>query len=340
MIKVSLRRKGLIGISMALVLCILGVGVHTIRAASAVDTDADVTITAEVDSTSALAMNYTGEITIDLYKIASMDVTGDVKTLEDGFKNSGINLSILKDNPTVAIVEESIVNKALAVVDGVTPTATITIDRSTGQSSGYVSIPKGAGLYLYVPSAEDRRYLYEFTSYVLFAPTSQYITPRDNYEADEGMALDEWKYDVDFGLKSNQVPKLGTLIIEKQLDDYNESLAAASFVYKVKAQIDEKVVFDDVVTIEFESARTQQIELEIPATATVTVEEVYTGASYELASNKVVNDIVIEAGGESTARFENRYDEDKMISGGISAVNTFVKRDGEYVHVGMDDIPQ
>ena len=325
MIKVNFRKRVLIGISLALALCIVGIGAHSIRAASAVKTDDNVKITAEVDSTSELATKYKGIIVVKLYKLADMDASGSVTELKDDFKNAGINLSVLKEKPTVATVEDSIVKKAMAVVDGATPVATLSIDRSTSQGSAVATIPNGAGLYLYVPTAEDERYTYEFTNYVLFAPSSDFVMT--------GEGSDEWKYDVTFGLKSKQIRKYGKLKIIKQLDDYNKDLGKASFIYKIKAQLEEgTVVFDDVRTIEFNNAGTNFVEVNIPSTATVTVEETYPGASYELVSEQSFGNIYIAAGETKEVQFENKYDEEKLISGGISAVNTFDRKDGVYKH--------
>ena len=78
----------------------------------------------------------------------------------------------------------------------------------------------------------------------------------------------------------------------------------------------------------------------IPATATVTVEEVYTGGSYqpvEGTTTKYENIKIVADEISDEAVFENTYD-GKLIAGGISAVNTYTKVDGEYVHSSNIDI--
>ena len=50
MIKLNFRKKGLMGICLALALCIAGVGAQCLRAAERVDLTKPVNITAEVDT--------------------------------------------------------------------------------------------------------------------------------------------------------------------------------------------------------------------------------------------------------------------------------------------------
>ncbi len=355
MIKVNLRKKGLIGISLALALCVLGVGAHSLRAASRVDTTKTVRITAKIDSSddSKFASEYKGDVNIKLYKIATLDATGAV-ALTDEFKNSGVDLGVLNNKPTVDDIKKKIVAQAVETAESINALDkvwTITLDRKNQQTSNYTSIAEGAGLYLYLPQdASDDRYTYKFTPYVIFAPNSEYIS--------SGQGSDEWNYDVSFNLKSSEERKYGDLTIKKKLDNYNEDLGVASFVYKIKAQLDEgTVVFDDVRTLDFSSAGEREITITIPTTAKVTVEEVNKGSSYkvvgvnwkysedneeevwhEAAGADKVENIEITAENPVIVEFENEYDDTKLISGGISAVNTYEKLDGEYVHV--DNIPR
>lgn len=333
----------------------LGVGAHSLKAASRVDTTKTVTITAKIDSSdgSKFASEYKGIVDIKLYKIATLDETGAV-TLTEEFKNSGVDLGVLNNNPTVDDIKDKIVDKAALAAESISDEDkvwTITLDRGNQQQSSSTSIEDGAGLYLYLPQpASDDRYTYKFTPYVIFAPNSEYIA--------SGQGSDEWNYDVSFNLKSSEERKYGDLTIKKKLDNYNEDLGVASFVYKIKAQLEEgTVVFDDVRTLDFTSAGENEITITIPTTAKVTVEEVNKGASYKVVgvnwkyiedneesevheavgADKVEN-VEISAEKPLIVEFENEYDDTKLISGGISAVNTYEKLDGEYVHV--DNTPR
>ncbi len=311
---------------MALALCILGVGAHSLRAATRVETDKTVTITALVDLNdgSKFASDYNGKVEIELYKVASLDESGNPK-LTSNFANSGIDLTVLQNKPTVDDVKTAIVDKAIPVSESLEADKVITLDREQQQTSASVSIEAGAGIYLYIPQpAEDDRYKYEFTPYVIYAPGSEYIA--------SGQGSDEWNYDVSFRLKSSEERRYGTLVIRKVLDNYNIDLGTASFVYKIKAKLAEgTVVFDDVRTLDFKRPETQELRIELPSTAIVTITEANTGASYKVVGVATESDIEITGETTTTVEFENEYDDTKLISGDISAVNTFEKIDGEYV---------
>lgn len=302
---------------------VIGVlGVHS-YAAGRVDTEATVKITAEVSSEdkSIFAEEYEGEVQIDLYKIATMDETGK-PTLTAEFANSGIDLTILNKVPTVDEVKTEVVAKALETAKNLTATESFTLDKKE-QTSAFVNIEKGAGLYLYVPQkAQDARYSFTFMPYVIFAPTSDLMM--------FGQGTDEWKYESVFELKSTAEERYGSLDIVKLLDSYNTGLGTASFGYEVVGKIDNETVFNNVYTIDFNSAKTDHKLVEkIPATATVTVTEIYTGASYEAVGENVAT-ADIEADKTAEVRFENKYDGQNII-GGISTVNTFLdKEDGIY----------
>ncbi len=324
--------------------CAIG---YQAQAATAVDTDATVTITAKLDSNddSVLAQNYKGNVTVNLYKIATLDKTGKA-TITQNFADAGIDLSVLDDSPSVADVQENIVEPALAALENLSGTAystncvTITVNVKNGSGSDSVKIEKGAGIYLYVPeTVEDDRYEYSFTSYIVYAPGNNYIT--------YGSGSDEWNYNnVTITLKSSAEHRYGYLDIAKTLKTYNESLGAASFVYQVEAVLDGETVFSNVYSMEFTGAGNQVISIAdendmpiIPAGATVTVTEVYSGASYQMtASSYTMNEKeakpVIVADETLVANFTNDYDEELQL-GGISIVNNFeLNENGEYEYTG------
>ena len=338
MIKVNLRKKGLIGISLALALCIAGVGAYNLKAAERVDTEKNVTITANVvDDNSVFATSYKGDVVINLYKIAALNEAGTLQKV-DGYE--GVNLSVLPTevtdkDATVQEITEGIVNPAMNSRSA-NPDGTITIKRGANEKSGTASFGAGAGLYLFVPEMTvDERYSYYFTPYVILAPGSDYISL--------GNGSDKWNYEVNFNLKVSEEPRYGRLKISKKLDTYNVSLGDVSFVYEVKAVLDGETVKNNVYALtltkeDFTETNTVEriIDDIFPATATVTVTEKYTGASYDAVQGDVVetveiiaDDIImedLETAEEriATAYFENEFN-GKNIIGGIAAENLFVE---------------
>ncbi|WP_028242528.1 hypothetical protein [Pseudobutyrivibrio ruminis] len=330
---VSKRKKGLIGLSVAVAVLVMFVGIQGL-AAGRVDLDKDVTITAKIDTNdnSLFVQKYKGNVEVKVFKLATMDAFGNLTVTSD-FAGAGLDLSVLGNEPTVDDIKAGIVDNAVATAKNITDSAkykTITIDRAIGKTSGYTKIQKGAGLYLYMPEdVTDDEYVYSFTPYVIMAPSSERIVT--------GQGSDEWKYDVSFNLKSSEERRFGTLKLTKTLDKYNESLGFVSFVYKIKATLsDGTVVFDDLRTIDFSAPGTKEVEVEIPATAIVTVEEVYTGGSYQAVegTNTKYENIKIVVDEEKEVKFENTYD-GNLITGNMSAVNTYEKVDGEYVHTNF-----
>jgi len=340
--KLVFKNKNLIAISMAAVLVFAGALAYQSHAASRVDLSQTVTITAQVasDDTSVFASSYEGLVDVDLYKIASLDEAGK-PVLADSFSNSGIDLGILNNNPRVDDIKTGIVEKAY-LARPETPTATITFDKSQALS-GSVQIANGAGIYLYVPrQAQDTRYTYTFTYYIISAPTSTYVQT--------GQGSDDWNYNATFNLKSVEERRSGYLEIRKTLDTFNESLGTASFVYTVEATIDGEPVYSNVFALNFDGAGTMSVEpVELPSDAVVTVTETYSGASYsqvnqgiweqvqaqetsEIIADYSPGNIVV---GDSTIRisFENNYN-GKQIIGSIGVINRYEKTEDGFEWVG------
>ena len=316
----------------------MGVGAHSLRAAGRVNTTANVKITAAVASsdTSIFAQDYKGEVVVKLYKLASLNEAGTLIP-QTGYES--LDLDALPKEITDTSVQDiktNIVEPAMELI-GDEADATITFNKND-ESSGFANISSGAGLYLYVPQdAEDNKYRYEFTPYIIFAPTSEYITT--------GQGSDQWTYDVSFNLKSSEIPLTGKLKIVKTLDSINVSLGDVSCVYKVKAVVDEKTVLDNVYTIDFtaeefaESNTAERILPEdIPATAVVTITEEYPGASYKLVdTDEKTKTRTIVAGETVDVDYENTYN-DKLIIGGIAAENHFVEdENGEISWVAPEE---
>ena len=334
--KLGFKKKNLIALALVAAVVVSGFSVFRANAAERVDLTKDISITANIDSsdTSLFATSYSGTIYVDLYKIATVDESGN-PTLTSTFSKSGADLSVLSDSPSVETIQEKIVDKVTAYVNdetnNVESTATITaIKGEDGISDNSVTLSKSdvstsdlydtaAGIYLYVPrDAVDACYTYSFTSYIIYAPSSTYIAT--------GTGSDEWNYAVSFNLKSSESHRYGDLQITKILDTYNESLGTASFVFDVEAEFNGETVFSNVYSLNFDSAGTDSILIEgIMAGATVTVTEVYSGASYSVTSDEAIS-TTIDADDTVTVEFTNDYN-DKLVVGGVGIENHFVRDD-------------
>lgn len=331
MINANLRKKGLIGIAIAAALIVGTLGAHNLQAAGRVDTTRTVKITAAVEDGSVFANKYNDILEIDLYKIATLDVTGR-PTLTEDFNNGTIDLSVLgvheKDKDIkIATIEEKVVNPAKTIAATKQPTDVIELNRKSEEGeekakTASVEIEEGAGIYLYIPkTVTDAWNSYEFTSYIIYAPTSEYIMSN-------GEGSDEWQYESRFTLKPKATPLYGSLKITKHLDKFNENLQSQSFVYTVKAVLDEKTVLNSVYKIDFTGAGDGTKVLDkIPAGAAVTVTESYTGSSYETSDGQPTKTTTIFAGQQSEVTFNNTYN-GKNIIGGIAAENRFVVKNG------------
>ena len=325
-------RKKLIAIAATVVTLAASFGAYSVNAAGHIDLTADVNISAAIGAgdTSQFATSYEGEIVIDLYKIAELDESGNIKGLTADFANSGADLSVLTNKTSEKEVKTEIVEKVKPVAqsDAVKPTDTIKATKTKdGLTNATATIANGAGIYLFVPQdCSDADFNYTFTSYILYAPTSDYITL--------GSGSDEWKYDARFLLKSEAKPKYGNVIITKNLKTFNDSLGTASFIFDVEATRDSMTVFSNVYTLTFDKndnyvdgAFTKSITIDkVPAGTTITVTEVYSGASYniDVEDNKTQTIEDLKAGETGTVEFTNDYDE-HLKEGGISVVNTFEK---------------
>ena len=144
----------------------------------------------------------------------------------------------------------------------------------------------------------------------------------------EASNSDEWLYNVDVAIKSDAKQRFAKLQINKTLKTFNKSLGNAAFVFDVTAKLDGRTVFSNVYTMNFTGATTQSVTVEgIPATAAVTVKEVYSGASYS-PEGDITKEVTVLADKASSVDFSNDYDE-RLELGGISAENQFISEDGK-----------
>ena len=308
-------------------------------AAIAIDTDANCAM--EINVGKNVGGNYTelstAPVTIDLYKVASVDVTGEF-TAEAGYETLAGDLAALDDKTTAEDwATISAAAKVLVDAEG----SVLVPEKTVNTVNGSVTVTDlETGLYLVdAQQTLTDAYQYDFTPYLISLPDNRYYT----------QGSDRWIYELTddnaIGLKPLKSDRYGDLIIEKFLDVYNATNVGATFVFQVegtKTDVDTgevKTVISDVYSVTFNNPGEDRIVIEdIPAGAEVTVTEVYSGGSYKLTSDKSVDTVIVAEQLEdedaatlegvapavpdvATVEFSNTYDD--RHNGGTGLVNHF-----------------
>ncbi len=284
-------------------------------------------------------------IPADLYRVASVDVTGQNYETYAPFNSvdlSGINsetkASEWLDMAKTAAAKENLEAAKEASNEGEQLYWNETIQSGTATFTGLAP-----GMYLVVPETTfnlDYTVKYSFTPYLTALPSSAYTTGYD----EDGNAMqtgsDEWIYNTEIGLKPEAEPLFGRLEITKELENFNETLGQTTFTFLVEGRDPEtgELLYSDVVSTTHEELASETVTLEhIPAGITVTVTEIYTGASYE-AVGDIAKDVLIwsdEAVGKEVdgvtietpaVTFQNRYNGGNR--GGYGVNNQFERENG------------
>lgn len=331
-----IKQIGGILLSLAVVCSVLTFS--DVYAAPGIETDKeDCSITVDITGSDFRELKEPGrKITVNLYKVATVSAGGKYEP-EESFADALRGLEDVSDQ-TTAEEWETFAAAAKEVVDQekITKTAEIFVEGGKGSKKDL-----GVGLYLIdTPDVLSDTNRYLFTPYLI-------SLPGNNYREDH--PDDSWIYHITVGLKPEKKDLFGKLIIEKMLNGYNESLKGSTFVFQVEAvktDVDTeemRKVYSDVVSMDFQGAGSQSLIVEkIPAGAVVTVTEVYSGASYELDTDKTVTatiiaDEVVEAslGEIAKVSFVNSFKDGT--NGGGGAVNHFTYENGEWNHSRTDD---
>jgi hypothetical protein len=175
-----------------------------------------------------------------------------------------------------------------------------------------------------VTLANSREYTYRFLPELVALPSREPDETGTVTTAGDGA----WYYDLTATLKPEQSLRYGSLELVKTLETYNGSGDPATVVFEIEGTLEGETVFSDVVALTFSQAGTDRVLVEhIPVGATVTVTEVYTGASYSLQSQETQT-ALIQAGETASVSFVNDYD--WRDNGGQGIVNhfTFQPEDG------------
>ena len=256
------------------------------KAANAIDTDAECSIQFDIGGNSSELLS--ASIPVNLYKVASVDVSGNY-TATDAF--TGLKLSsVSADNLADATAEwkkrANDAKEMLTDSDGKTvvePTQTITLTNNPNDDHTITGLK--TGLYLVdTPKVITPNYTYTFTPYLISLPTNNY------YNNDH--TNDEWIYNLTgsnaVGLKTEQHVRYGNLVINKELVDHNDTFGdEATFVFQIDIEKPDGKKETRIEELTFNAAGSDSVTIEkIPAGSHVTVTEVYSGASYELASAK------------------------------------------------------
>lgn len=301
---------------LALTFMLSGMVGSTVQAASGIETDrvCSVSFVLDGDIEEEFIELKSLPVSVKLYRVAEVDVSGDYTALE-GYEDLGLDGI---SSETTAADWEAMGKKASETVKALQaePDAEGTLENGAGKIEGLA-----VGMYLVeADTIRSQEYEYKFTPYLLSLPNNYYSTDGN----------DEWVYDVTAGLKPGKESLLGSLVIDKTLNSYNTTLGPATFVFKVEAEKDHEILYSNVVSLVFDGTGTRSLTIDkLPAGAQVTVTEVYSGASYQLTTESSHTVTILTEGAEGSpvhVSFGNAYN--GQLNGGASVVNRFTNEEG------------
>lgn len=311
------------------------------KAASAINTDKECSIQFDIGGSSEL-LNDGVTVQVNLYKVASVDESGNY-TATGAF--TGLDLSSVSANnlDTAAATWAARAKEAQGKLTDskgnpvVDPTETVELQKGRGYKDNLKT-----GLYLVdTPKVITTNYTYTFTPYLVSLPTN-------NYYSGDG-ASDDWIYNLTkeynsaVGLKPEQHVRYGDLVINKELINHNATFGdKATFVFQIDITTLDKKTETRIEELTFDAAGSHSVTIEkIPAGSHVTVTEVYSGASYELASAESQKTDII-ANPEKNSEVEFRPAEvsftnkhDGRTNGGYGVKNNFkLDETNQYQYTG------
>ena len=292
------------------------------KAASAINTGQKCSIEFDISGNSSELLS--ASIPVNLYKVASVDESGNYTGIGAFSKLDLSSVSADNLDAAAATWAERAAEAKKLLKDDTEPTTT-TLTQGRGTATGL-----DTGLYLVdTPKVITPNYTYTFTPYLVSLPTN-------NYYSGNG-ASDDWIYDLTkeynsaVGLKPEQHVRYGNLVINKELVDHNATFGNnATFVFQIDiTTLDEKKE-NRIEELTFSAAGNDSVTItKIPAGSHVKVTEVYSGASYELASAKSQEtDIIANPEKETEVEFRpaevsfiNKHD--GRTNGGYGVKNNF-----------------
>lgn len=305
------------------------------KAASAINTGQKCSIEFDISGNSSELLS--ASIPVNLYKVASVDESGNYTGI-GAFSKLDLS-SVSADNLDAAAAtwaERATEAKKLLKDNTESPT-TVTLTQGRGTATGLKTGLK-TGLYLVdTPKVITPNYTYTFTPYLVSLPTNNYYNGKDE--------SDNWIYDLTkemnsaVGLKPEEHVRYGDLVISKKLENHNATFGdKATFVFQIDiTTLDEKTE-TRIEELTFSAAGSDSVTIKkIPAGSKVVVTEIYSGASYELASAKSQKtDIIANPEKETEVEFKpaevsfiNKHD--GRTNGGYGVKNNFkLYENGQY----------
>lgn len=254
------------------------------------------------------------EIPVKLYQVAKITPAGEYEPLA-GYES--LELGAAGEN-TTAHEWERFAQEASELTSqlGAEPEAELTIAPDEEGVPSARAENLSTGMYLVeAENVQTAEYTYAFTPYLVSLPSHYFYTT----------GQDEWVYDVTAGMKPQQNPRYGSLVIRKTLTSYNATLGSATFIFRVEGVKDQETVLSDVVSLVFDGTGTKSLEISgIPAGTEVTVTEVYGSANYDPVSPETERVTILADGKEGspvTVEFVNDYN--GKMSPGSGIVNHF-----------------
>lgn len=300
------------------------------KAASAINTGQKCSIEFDISGNSSELLS--ASIPVNLYKVASVDESGNYTGIGAFSKLNLSSVSADNLDAAAATWAERAAEAKKLLKDDTEPTTT-TLTQGRGTATGL-----DTGLYLVdTPKVITPNYTYTFTPYLVSLPTN-------NYYSGNG-ASDDWIYDLTkeynsaVGLKPEQHVRYGDLVIKKELKDHNATFGNnATFVFQIDITTLDKKTETRIEELTFSAAGDDSVTItKIPAGSHVKVTEVYSGASYELASAKSQEtDIIANPEKETEVEFKpaevsfiNKHD--GRTNGGYGVKNNFkLDETGQY----------
>lgn len=300
------------------------------KAASAINTGQKCSIEFDISGNSSELLS--ASIPVKLYKVASVDESGNYTGIGAFSKLDLSSVSADNLDAAAATWAERAAKAKKLLKDDTEPTTT-TLTQGRGTATGL-----DTGLYLVdTPKVITTNYTYTFTPYLVSLPTNNYYN--------NGQTSDDWIYDLTkesnsaVGLKPEQHVRYGNLVINKELVDHNATFGNnATFVFQIDITTLDKKTETRIEELTFNAAGSDSVTIEkIPAGSHVKVTEVYSGASYELASAKSQEtDIIANPEKETEVEFRpaevsfiNKHD--GRTNGGYGVKNNFkLDENGQY----------
>ena len=260
-------------------------------------------------------------VQVHLYRVADIKETG-AYTEAKGFEE--LKLDQISDKTTAEQWAEKAAKARELIKSGVEPAAetAVTLKDGKGEVRGLAT-----GMYLVVADEVKSSYFtYTFKESLISLPNNYWYNGGGN---------DDWVYELTgshaIGLKPDREERLGSLEINKTLTSYNATVGGATFVFHVNVEKLDGTVTNNVYKMEFNGAGNDKLIInDLPAGATVTVTEEYTGASYRLSPDNgpQVTKIIAEEeeGNPVSVSFVNAYNGGQ--NGGTGIVNRFYMKDG------------